>query len=100
MKDILHDPEAQCDIFAAVRFYEGCQQDLGARFLRALASTIQKIAERPESFAHYDDPPVRSCRIPKFPYQVLFVDDEEAVWIVAVAHLSRKPGWWRHRLRR
>ncbi len=99
MKPVLHDPEGQSDIFAAVRFYEGRHQGLGEQFLRAVERTVRRIAERPESFAYYEVP-VRSCRVPKFPYRVLYVNDSEAIWIIALAHLSRMPGWWRYRLNR
>src|SRR5205823_12932083 len=34
VKPVHHDSEAQSDIFAAVRFYEGRQQGLGEQFLR------------------------------------------------------------------
>ncbi len=99
MRRILHDPEAGGDIFAAVRFYEARQPRLGERFLRALDDAVRPIAKRPEAFAIYE-PPVRSCRVVKFPYRALFVEESEAIWILAVAHLSRAPGWWRYRLER
>jgi len=99
VKEIVHDPEAQCDIFGAVRFYEGRVPALGARFLRALDETIVKIARDPQRFAFYEKP-VRSSRVPGFPYRVLFADEPEFVLIVAVAHLSRQPRWWRYRTER
>lgn len=34
-----------------------------------------------------------------FPYRVVYVT-EPAVTIVAVAHLKRRPGYWRARVRR
>jgi plasmid stabilization system protein ParE len=100
VKPVNHDAEARCDILAAVRFYEERQPGLGERFLRLLDDTVRRVAERPGACGFYDKPPLRSAQVPKFPYRVLFVEDDEAVWIVAVAHLSRKPGWWRHRLER
>jgi len=97
VKSVIHDPEAQCDIFAAVRFYEARRDGLGEHFLRALDATIAKVALNPQMFALYEKP-VRSCRISGFPYRVLFVEESQFVLVVAVSHLARKPGWWRHRL--
>ena len=99
MKAIVHDPEVQCDIFGAVRFYEGRVPGLGARFLRALDDTIVRIARDPQRFGFYEKP-VRSLRVPGFPYRVLFADEASFVLILAVAHLSRQPGWWRYRTER
>lgn len=99
MKEILHDPETQCDIFGAVRFYDERQRGLGARFVRVVEQTVLRIASDPLRFAYYEKP-LRSGRVPGFPYRVVFADEPEFVFIVAVSHLARKPGWWRYRLER
>jgi toxin ParE1/3/4 len=95
VKGIVHDPEAQCDIFGAVRFYESRVPGLGASFLRVLDDTIVRIARDPQRFGFYEKP-ARSLRVPGFPYRELFTDEPEFVLILAVAHLSRQPGWWRY----
>jgi hypothetical protein len=33
-----------------------------------------------------------------FPYVVVYLDEPERVWIVAVMHAKRRPGYWRERL--
>jgi hypothetical protein len=99
VKGIVHDPEVQCDIFGAVRFYEGRVPGLGGRFLRVLDGTIASIARDPQRFGFYEKP-IRSLRVPGFPYRVLFADEPGFVVILAVAHLSRQPGWWRYRTER
>jgi hypothetical protein len=33
-----------------------------------------------------------------FPYAVIFLDKPGHVWIVAVMHMKRRPGYWRARL--
>jgi toxin ParE1/3/4 len=99
VKQIVHDPETQCDIFGAIRFYEDRVPGLGRRFLRALDETIGRIAANPKLHPFYEKP-IRSCRIAGFPYRVLFVDERRTLLIVAVSHLARRPGWWRHRLDR
>jgi toxin ParE1/3/4 len=97
VKQIAHDPEAQRDIFGAVRFYEDRVPGLGGRFLRILDETMAKIASQPEQFAFFQKP-ARSCRVHGFPYRVIYVNEPEFVLIVAVSHDARQPNWWRHRL--
>lgn len=99
MKEIIHDPEAECDLVGGVRFYESREAGLGARFLRELDETIMKIARDPEAFAFYERP-LRSCKVPDFPCRVIYADEMEFILIVAVSHLSRQPGWWRYRVHR
>jgi hypothetical protein len=33
-----------------------------------------------------------------FPYAVLHVVRPDCVWIIAIMHLKRRPGYWKHRL--
>jgi hypothetical protein len=33
-----------------------------------------------------------------FPYALLYLEEPESVWIVAVMPLSRDPDYWKHRL--
>jgi hypothetical protein len=34
----------------------------------------------------------------EFPYSVVYLEQLDCVWIVAVMHAKRKPGYWRERL--
>ncbi len=34
-----------------------------------------------------------------FPYAVVYVEHEQAVHVIAVAHFKKKPGYWKKRLR-
>ncbi len=43
-------------------------------------------------------PGVRRLGLRTFPYHLVYVEDPRLV-IVAVAHMSRRPGYWRQRLR-
>jgi hypothetical protein len=40
----------------------------------------------------------RSWKVRRFPFRVVYLQQPERVWIVAVAHLNRKPGYWLDRL--
>jgi len=33
----------------------------------------------------------------RFPYSVIYRIDNESIFILAIAHSSRGPGYWRHR---
>jgi hypothetical protein len=37
---------------------------------------------------------------PRFPYSVVYLEDEDEIWVLAVAHAKRRPGYWRGRLKK
>jgi hypothetical protein len=39
-----------------------------------------------------------SLRTRRFPFRVVYELQPDRIWIVAVAHLSRRPGYWTRRL--
>lgn len=41
----------------------------------------------------------RVCITDVYPYAIhYFIKPNDTIWIVAVAHMSRRPGYWLHRL--
>lgn len=44
------------------------------------------------------DPTARRHTGPIFPYAVIYLDQPNEVWIVAVMHFKQRPGYWRERL--
>jgi hypothetical protein len=73
--------------------------DCAVRFKQRVAEGPHVIAANPERF-----PPVRDLlevqklRIKQFPFTLLYINRQDYVWIVAVAHGSRKPGCWKKRI--
>lgn len=41
---------------------------------------------------------IRRIKVRSFPYVVLYQLAHDLIWVVAVAHTSRAPGFWRERL--
>jgi len=39
-----------------------------------------------------------SFRTRRFPFRIVYELQPDRIWIVAVAHLSRRPGYWARRL--
>ena len=94
MKRITFTSVAEEDAAAAVLFYNERQVGLGVDFIDALRSTLRAIQENPELWA-FIEKPFRSCRMHRFPFRVLFQELPDRIQIVAVAHLSRRPGYWK-----
>ncbi|NOY61290.1 MAG: type II toxin-antitoxin system RelE/ParE family toxin [Calditrichaeota bacterium] len=97
MGKIVYDPLAKDELDEAVRFYENCQKGLGRRFLSAVESSTKSISDFPDIYPIIRDH-FRRCLIQKFPYGIIFSIEDELIYIIAVMHLKRKPGYWFDRI--
>ncbi len=66
-------------------------------FQQQFERAVERIANRPEFCTPYLHG-TRMCLLRKFPYLVVFHMRESTVYIVAVAHAKRRPGYWKTRL--
>jgi len=90
-------PEARLEYLEAARFYESRRPGLGVAFTREIETVIERILEAPDHWRIIEQD-VRRCLTHIFPYGILYTIEEDFVLIIAVAHGSRKPGYWLHRL--
>jgi plasmid stabilization system protein ParE len=89
---------ASDELTEAVRWYERRRQGLGAEFFDAVAATISLIEQSPEIGAkHSVDGHTRRILVAKFPYQLVYRIRPQEIVIAAVAHLKRRPGYWKNR---
>ncbi len=70
---------------------------LGDRFLAELKLATKYIEEYPE-IAPVIDLGVRAKVLAKFPYSIMYVIETNVLFIVAVAHQSRRPAYWADRI--
>lgn len=89
---------AASELVDAARYYEGERTGLGDEFLKAVGEAVATIQRDTETWAYWQEP-VRSFRVARFPYRLLYWEVGDIIRIVAVAHLSRRPGYWKSRIR-
>lgn len=88
---------ASTELAEAVRWYEQQRPGLGGDLFDAVVATIDLIRAHPEIGAARGRLPTRQMRVPRFPYHVVYRVRELDVSVVALAHTSRRPGYWKHR---
>ncbi len=82
----------------AVRWYETRRPGLGADLYDAVNATIEGIERQPEiGAADYADPKSRRVLVARFPYHVVYRLEHDEIVILAIAHMKRRPGFWKHR---
>ena len=96
MRHAIH-PEADAEFAEAVRYYAEVDPQLGSRFYREIERLIRAACDQPGRYFRFS-PPARRVLSQEFPYAVVYLEQPDRVWIVAVMHLKRRPGYWRKRL--
>ncbi len=90
-------PEALEEYRETTLYYAERDPGLALRFVEAVEDTIRRILESPERWRVLDED-VRRCLTRVFPYGVLYTIEPDFIFIVAVMHCSREPGYWRRRV--
>lgn len=89
---------AREEFAAAVRWYEEQRPGLGSDFFDAIGETTSRIQAHPEIGTPISaDGRTRRLLVSRFPYQVVYRLWGKETVIVAVAHLKRRPDYWKNR---
>ena len=90
--------EASQEAIEAAAWYEYEQAGLGAEFFAAVDSAIDVIEENfiplsplPEEAG---DTGAKRLILDRFPYDIVAIELPEEAVVIAIAHHSRKPGYW------
>ena len=90
--------EAAKELNDAISWHAERDEELADRFIEAVNLAIDKILASPERFAEHLYR-TRYVRVIGFRYLVVYRDVNELVHVVAISHTSRRPGYWKSRLR-
>jgi len=96
VKETIFHPEARAEADESVEFYEARLNGLGLRFVTAIEATAERISTNPEAGAPLAGG-FRKRIVPGFPYNIIYRAWEDYIYLVAVAHHRRRPGYWRDR---
>jgi len=80
----------------ALAWYAAQAPGLDRRFIDEMLTARKRIAERPHAWRLLGDG-VRRFRLGRFPYALIYVVEADEIVVLAVAHLHRKPNYWRGR---
>lgn len=90
-------PEAEQELYEAALRYETEAAGLGVRFTEEVERVIELLLEHPELGSRMDES-LRHFVLRRFPFSVVYAVIEDSVYIVALAHGSREPNYWRLRV--
>jgi hypothetical protein len=89
--------EARQEFLHAVDRYEAEVPGLGDRLTAEVGRSLALLVEAPSIGTPFG----RRLRIfvidDGFPFSLVYAEVREALFVIALAHHSRRPGYWRHR---
>ena len=95
---LIVDKAAEQEMLVAADWYEDRQPGVGRDFLDAVDVTFRLVQSLPGvgSASRWEED-VRNISLEGFPFSVVYRELEDAVYVIAVAHDKRRPGYWRSR---
>jgi toxin ParE1/3/4 len=88
-------PEAVSEIEETAAWYEARRPGLGVEFVAAVDEAFESLMERPERAPLWKAGlPWRRYRLSRFPYVLFYRVDVGQVFVIALAHAKRRPGYW------
>lgn len=91
-------PEAEAEFVQAIEYYEECEASLGYDFAVEVYSAIERTMAYPKAWPILEED-IRRSLVRRFPYGILYAEENEELVIVAVMHLHRDPDYWKHRVK-
>ena len=101
MKPVRIGREAEDELAAAADRYEEQRPGLAAEFLLVVRRALVTVSHFPASglaTRAKGRATIRRAVLSRFPFTIVYVDDDEEIDVIAAAHTSRRPGYWRGRI--
>lgn len=89
-------PEALREIEDAIDWYRERSPRTAEAFARETERAVQLIAADPRIWPHFEAG-TRRYVLRKFPYSIIYREQEDRIEIVAMAHHKRQPRYWQGR---
>jgi hypothetical protein len=89
--------ESKKDLNAILNFYKIKNVNILNQFKIELSNKIKSIKNSPQLYSKIKGN-IRKCKLNKYPFNIIFVEKENIILILAIAHFKRKPYYWKKRI--
>lgn len=87
---------AESEAAEAILFYNEVSSEVGNDFVSHLDRAIRLLCSLPKIGSPIEHG-FRSFPLRKFPFSIIYKSTDDEIVIIAVAHHSRRPGYWKSR---
>ncbi|MBL0214031.1 MAG: type II toxin-antitoxin system RelE/ParE family toxin [Myxococcales bacterium] len=99
MKTVRFEAAADEELIDEIVRYELRQDGLGTEFLHAVREAVRLVTLNPAAWqASEHGRDVRRFVMDRFPFTIVYTEFADEILVIAIAHASRAPGYWRTRL--
>ena len=97
MRTVRYHPDARAEFLHQVEYYIAIGTRLADRYDKAVHAAEQQATAAPQAGPKYKH---RTRRVVDrtFKFSLVYLHTESEIYVVAVAPMRRKPGYWRARL--
>lgn len=100
MMNFYFHPEALQEYIESTHYYREISPSLANAFVMEVENSINQILLYPQAWHPIKDG-IRRCLVKRFPFGIYYtVESNNSFTIQAVMHLSRKPGYWKERIKK
>lgn len=96
MPELIFHPDVSKEVQASFVWYQKQAEGLGNDFVNELETGFGAITEMSETWPKFQNG-FRRFLLSKFPFSIIYKSKGESIFVVAVMHNSRKPGYWQNR---
>ena len=87
---------AKIELDQSFEYYESQKPKLGESFLQEVRQGVNRIKNHPTAWTRISKR-TRRCLLNKFPFGIIYQIREDEILVIAIAHLHRKPNYWKSR---
>lgn len=89
---------AREELADAMVWYEEQLKGLGLDLETEVRKAVLKLQKNPQMCQRYKNTLYRRQHVARFPFVVFFLETDDRIVVAAIAHVRRKPGYWRGRM--
>ncbi len=93
---VIFDKLAKKELDDSIEYYEIEIKGLGIRFREEIKRSLRIIKKMPK-IGSPESENVRRYILHKFPCKILYSNEKDHIYIVAIAHMHREPKYWTNR---
>lgn len=100
MKRARYHPAARDELRGAIAHDEADRPGRGVDLEDSVRRVIRRIQQLPQSARRWPriEGEIRRTKVTRHPYLVVFAVLPDQLVVLAIAHTSKKPGYWRERI--
>jgi len=94
---VIFHPSAIAELKDSAKWYNKQEKSLGDELLEEVSSALKRLPVFPEMWPEVYSG-IRRCHTGRFPYSILYQIFPEHIFVYAIMHDSREPGYWLSRV--